>query len=174
MEGEGAKMKEDVARRVGVAMDFSACSRLALQWAADNVARSGDHLIVVTAFKPASYDQGTEIMLWESTGSPYIPLVELSEPVTFKKYGLKPDPETIDMLNTIARQKQVVVSMKVLYGDAREKICEAINNIPLSCLIIGNRGLGKIKRVIMGSVSEYVVNHATCPVTVVKSTENED
>jgi Universal stress protein family len=26
----------------------------------------------------------------------------------------------------------------------------------------------------MGSVSEYVVNHATCPVTVVKSSEHDE
>ncbi|RRT61487.1 hypothetical protein GW17_00004211 [Ensete ventricosum] len=36
--------------------------------------------------------------------------------------------------------------MKIYWGDAREKICEAIDSIPLSCLIIGNRGHGGIKR----------------------------
>lgn len=36
--------------------------------------------------------------------------------------------------------------MKIFWGDAREKICEAIDKIPLSCLVIGNRGLGKLKR----------------------------
>lgn len=38
----------------------------------------------------------------------YIPLTDLSEPGTLKKYGVKPDAETIDMLNTIARQKEVL------------------------------------------------------------------
>lgn len=41
---------------------------------------------------------------------------------------------------------QIVVVMKVYWGDARDKILEAIEKIPLSCLVIGNRGLGKIKR----------------------------
>lgn len=36
--------------------------------------------------------------------------------------------------------------MKIHWGDAREKILEAIDKIPLSFLVIGNRGLGKLKR----------------------------
>lgn len=41
-----------------------------------------------------------------------------------------------------------MVLVKIYWGDAREKICEAIDNIPLNCLVIGNRGLGALKRLI--------------------------
>ncbi|KAL0367802.1 UNVERIFIED_CONTAM: hypothetical protein Sradi_3670300 [Sesamum radiatum] len=109
------------------------------------------------------------MQLWEATGSPLIPLLEFSEPHIMKKYGVNPDPETLDIVATASRQKEITVLMKIYWGDAREKLCESIDNIPLDCLIIGNRGLGKLKRVIMGSVSNYVVSNATCPVTVVKS-----
>ncbi|TYH82653.1 hypothetical protein ES332_D02G077000v1 [Gossypium tomentosum] len=60
----------------------------------------------------------------------------------------------------------VEVLMKVYWGDPREKLCEAIDSIPLSCIIVGNRGLGKLK-----SVSNYVVNNGSCAVTVVKHHE---
>lgn len=36
-----------------------------------------------------------------------IPLAEFSEPTIMKKYGAKPDAETLDIVNTVARQKQV-------------------------------------------------------------------
>ncbi|KAK0606570.1 hypothetical protein LWI29_000859 [Acer saccharum] len=160
----------DAERRVGVAVDFSACSKKALKWAVDNVVRDGDHLILITVQPEGNYEEG---QLWEVTGSPLIPLTEASDPNVMKKYHVKPDPVTLDILNTIARQKKVVVLFKVYWGDAREKICEAIDKIPLSCLIIGNRGLGTIKRAIMGSVSNYVVNNGSCPVTVVKIADNE-
>ncbi|XP_040944150.1 universal stress protein A-like protein isoform X1 [Gossypium hirsutum] len=65
----------------------------------------------------------------------------------------------------------VEVLMKVYWGDPREKLCEAIDSILLSCIIVGNRGLGKLKRIIMGSVSNYVVNNGSCAVTVVKHHE---
>nr|ATE50933.1 universal stress protein 27 [Salvia miltiorrhiza]AWR88476.1 universal stress protein 3 [Salvia miltiorrhiza] len=155
-------------RRVGVAVDFSPCSRKALKWAVDNVARSGDHLILVSVRPEGNYEEG-EMQLWEATGSPLIPLSEFSEPHLMKKYGVSPDPETLDIVSTAARQHGIVVVLKIYWGDAREKLVEAVDSIPLDCIVIGNRGLGKIKRVIMGSVSNFVVNNAPCPVTVVKS-----
>jgi nucleotide-binding universal stress UspA family protein len=33
-------------------------------------------------------------------------------------------------------------------------------------VVMGTRGLGKIRRTIMGSVSDYVVHHSICPVIV--------
>ncbi|XP_073008887.1 universal stress protein PHOS32-like [Typha latifolia] len=160
-------------RRIGVAVDFSGNSKVALTWAAENLVRDGDHLILVNVQKEGIYEEG-EMQLWEATGSPFIPLSEFSDPVIAKKYGVKPDAETLDILTTLARQKEVAIIMKIYWGDAREKLCEAINNIPLSCIVVGSRGLGKIKRVLLGSVSDYVVNNATCPVTVVKEPDHEN
>jgi len=154
-------------RWVGLATDFSEGSRAALRWAADNLLRAGDQLLLLHVIKEADYEQ-SEAILWESTGSPLIPLSEFSNPITAKKYGAKPDAETLDLLNTVAQEKEVMVVIKVLWGDPREKLCHAINDMPLSCLVIGSRGLGKLKRVLLGSVSDYIVNNATCPVTVVK------
>ncbi|KAI4334964.1 hypothetical protein L6164_013657 [Bauhinia variegata] len=161
----------ETTRRVGVAVDFSPCSNKALKWAVDNVVRDGDHLILVTIRPDGDYENG-EIQLWAVTGSPLIPLVEFSDPNTMKKYEVKVGDEALDIVQTVSTQKQVHVLMKIYWGDPREKICEAIDNIPLDCLIIGNRGLGTLKRAILGSVSNYVVNNGSCPVTVVKSSDH--
>ncbi|CAL5415918.1 unnamed protein product [Camellia sinensis] len=50
-----------------------------------------------------------------------------------------------DIANSAARQKEIMVLLKIYWGDASGKICEAIDNIPLSCLVIGSRGVGKLK-----------------------------
>ncbi|KAJ8620497.1 hypothetical protein MRB53_029026 [Persea americana] len=166
-------MEMEGERRVGVAVDFSPCSKKALKWTVENMIRDGDYLILINVQSQVHYEEG-EMQLWEATGSPLIPLNEFSDPGIVKKYGVKPDPETLDLLNCAAREKGIVVVMKVYWGDARDKILEAIEKIPLSCLVIGNRGLGKIKRALLGSVSNYVVNNGSCPVTVVKNIDHED
>ena len=42
----------------------------------------------------------------------------------------------------------------------------AANDIEL--IIMGSRGLGIVKGVLLGSVSQYIVEQAKCPVLVVK------
>ncbi|KAJ8444923.1 hypothetical protein Cgig2_029117 [Carnegiea gigantea] len=153
-------------RRVGVAVDFSDCSKKALRWAMDNILRKGDHLILVSVQIHANYEAG-EMQLWEATGSPLIPHGEFKDPATMKKYGVMPDAETLKLVEDAAKVNEVIPLLKILWGDPREKLCEAVDTIPLSSLIIGNRGLGTIKRVLLGSVSNHVVNNASCPVTVV-------
>jgi nucleotide-binding universal stress UspA family protein len=41
-------------------------------------------------------------------------------------------------------------------------------------IVLGSRGLGGVKRALMGSVSDSVVRHAHCPVMVVRKEEDPD
>ncbi|KAK2394798.1 Adenine nucleotide alpha hydrolase superfamily protein [Trifolium repens] len=157
-------------RRLGIAVDFSPCSVKALQWTIDNLVKEGDNIILVIV-SPEEYEHG-EMQLWSVTGSPLTPLAEFNDSALSKKYEIKPSPEVIKIATTAAEQKKVTVHVKIYWGDAGEKLCEAIEQVPLDSLTMGNRGLGTIRRAIMGSVSNHVVNHATCPVIVVKSPDH--
>ncbi|KAF7816303.1 Universal stress protein A-like protein [Senna tora] len=154
-------------RTVGIAMDFSPTSKLALRWAVDNLINDGDRIILINVQPPTS--DHTRKELFEDTGSPaLVPLEELKEMNFTKQYGIARDFEVLDVLDTVSKTKGAKVVAKVYWGDPREKLCVASEDLKLDSLVIGSRGLGSIKRVLLGSVSNYVVTNASCPVTVVK------
>lgn len=47
-----------------------------------------------------------------------------------------------------------------------EIICRVALEENATMIVMGTRGLGKVRRTILGSVSDYVVHHAHCPVVV--------
>jgi nucleotide-binding universal stress UspA family protein len=53
-------------------------------------------------------------------------------------------------------------------GRADEEIVDLAQSIGVGLIVMGSRGHGRIRRALMGSVSDSVVRHAPCPVTIVR------
>jgi nucleotide-binding universal stress UspA family protein len=53
-------------------------------------------------------------------------------------------------------------------GPAVDEILDLAEEVGADLIVIGSRGLGPVKRVVLGSVSEGVVHHATRPVLVLR------
>jgi nucleotide-binding universal stress UspA family protein len=58
------------------------------------------------------------------------------------------------------------VSTEVLEGHAGERLIALSREADL--LVVGSRGHGGFMGLLLGSVTTYVVNHALCPVVVVR------
>jgi nucleotide-binding universal stress UspA family protein len=68
----------------------------------------------------------------------------------------------------------LVANFKVIDGDPREVIvCEA-ERFKADAVFVGARGHGRMERLLLGSVSNYVVTHATCSVEVVRPSHAEN
>ncbi len=53
-------------------------------------------------------------------------------------------------------------------GRADEEIVDLADSLGIGLIVMGSRGHGRIRRALMGSVSDSVVRHAHCPVTIVR------
>jgi nucleotide-binding universal stress UspA family protein len=54
-------------------------------------------------------------------------------------------------------------------GDAPREIVHLAEDLDAGLVVMGSRGLGGIRRALMGSVSDAVVRHAHCPVLIVRA-----
>jgi nucleotide-binding universal stress UspA family protein len=75
-----------------------------------------------------------------------------------------------DAVKQVEEAGGTVTQAHLRMGDPDDEIlrfCDEQGGFGL--IVMGSRGLTRIKRVIMGSVSESIVRHAPCPVLVARS-----
>ena len=131
-------------RRIVVGVDGSTSSRGALRWAAAQAALASAELEVVIGWSyPMSY------------GFPVIADVDWAADARTTV-----EAELTDVLG----DQQVTV--RVLEGHPARVLLDASRDADL--LVVGSRGHGGFTGLLLGSVSEYVVTHASCPVVVVR------
>lgn len=69
------------------------------------------------------------------------------------------------------RDLGIPVSFLIWVGDPGEQIVSAAEAEHADLVVVGSHGRGAVGRFFIGSVSEYVVRHAHCPVVVVRPRE---
>jgi nucleotide-binding universal stress UspA family protein len=64
--------------------------------------------------------------------------------------------------------------VRVLAGEPGTQICAYAEDSNARGVVLGTRGHGGLRRALLGSVSDHVVRHATCPVVITSHPEGED
>jgi nucleotide-binding universal stress UspA family protein len=64
-----------------------------------------------------------------------------------------------------------VIGTHFRLGRPAQEIVSVGEEVGAGLIVLGSRGLGGVKRALMGSVSDSVVRHAHCPVLVVREAE---
>jgi nucleotide-binding universal stress UspA family protein len=74
-------------------------------------------------------------------------------------------------LEVLAKEKGVEFSFSVIYDPSPYKgIVNFSNSNSIDLIVIGSHGRSGIKKTLLGSVASGVVEHANCPVLIIKKT----
>ena len=139
---------ESDVRRIVVGVDGSPSSNAALLWAADEAAPTGSRLKLFHT--------------WEwmtSAGWSMIPT----------DFDPRHDAQTVldrAIAPVLATHPDLEISAVVAEGQAAEVLANASTGAEL--LVVGSRGHGEVSGMLLGSVSDYCVTHAHCPVLVMR------
>ncbi len=137
--------------RILLATDLSAASDVATEWAFDLACRLGGSLLVVSVIDPR------ELRL--PGGRFHARVDQVRERREAAAQGLVHR----------GRRLGVPVTFLVWDGDPAESIVAAAQAEQADLLLVGSYGRGPIGRLLLGSVSEYVVRNAPCPVLVARA-----
>jgi nucleotide-binding universal stress UspA family protein len=63
-----------------------------------------------------------------------------------------------------------IVDRRLVEGASGQMIIHVADELDVDVIVVGSHGRGWLKRMVIGSVSEYVIHHSTKPVLVVRHT----
>jgi len=142
-------------RVVVIAIDGSEQAEHAFQFYVNNLHQSGNSLVLVHAAEPPLINASQAVML--------------SQPVWDQL--LETEKQKVKALEESYAEKMRAHSLSgkikaIFSGKPGEVVVDLAMEEKASMIVMGTRGLGTIRRTLMGSVSDYVVHHAHCPVVV--------
>jgi nucleotide-binding universal stress UspA family protein len=146
--------------KVVVAVDGSAGSRAALQFAVADAARRGVPVEAVTVYRWPDYLMDFEVM---GTADTERMRARLRRDAEATVRGL------VDEVTGAATGPVPEISVRAVHGSPAHALIQASQGADL--LVVGSRGHGEFSSVLLGSTSMQLAMHATCPVTVVHSPE---
>ncbi|MFD8597864.1 universal stress protein [Kitasatospora sp. NPDC059646] len=150
MNGNGSTAE----RRIVAGVDGSDSSRAALRWALRQAALTGATVeAVITWEYPAVYGWGMTLTETDFTTA--------AEQTLAKVVEEESDPA-----------RPVAISSRVECGNAARVLLDAARGADL--LVIGSRGHGGFTGALLGSVGQHCVQHAPCPVVVVRDPGHDD
>ena len=140
--------------RIVVGVEGSGGARAALRWAIKEARHRNATVDVVTAYSttyvPASPDFN------------YVPL----DPIDLEAEVKRMQDSIIDEVLAEVDSQGVEIRRRMVRGRAADTlIAESVN---AAMLVVGSRGRGGFRGLLLGSVSQQITHHGSCPVVIVR------
>ncbi|MEW2620476.1 universal stress protein [Streptomyces sp. NPDC048106] len=148
--------RQDERERIVVGVDGSEGSKQALSWAVRQADLTGGWVEAVIAWDVPQFHGA---LGWLPPSS--------SDEAALA--GRAQSELTAAVEEAAAAHPTVQVSTVVRYGSPASVLLEASRDAAL--LVVGSRGLGGFRGLLLGSVAQHCVQHAACPVLVLRGKE---
>ncbi|KDQ20874.1 hypothetical protein BOTBODRAFT_50921 [Botryobasidium botryosum FD-172 SS1] len=155
-----ASKGKEQGRRYVVASDLSEESKYAVEWAIGTVLRDGDEMIVVNV---------------QETDSKLDPVDPTSADRVAK---LRNQQERQGLAFLLVRQVtsllqrtklHVSITCQAIHAkNSRKMLVDVVDYTEPTMLIVGSRGMGKLKGILLGSTSHYLIQKSSVPVMVAR------
>jgi nucleotide-binding universal stress UspA family protein len=144
--------------KILVPVDFSDCSRKALDYALPFAVKFGATVTLLHAMHVNYYPTSSEYAVFD-----YPELID-----ELQQYGEKELGNLADSVRKVCPARTLMET-----GHPGEVIVATAKKLETDFIIISTHGRTGWKRAFLGSTAEYVVRHAPCPVLVVREREQE-
>ncbi len=141
--------------RLVVGVDGSESATSAVRWAAREAILRRAKLDLVSAWEVSVSIVGYGLGFAEMSGEMMKGLEQNAE-------------ETLAAAAEVARKgsPDIEIETRAVQGQAADVLMEAARDADL--LVVGSRGMGGFRELLLGSVSQQCAHHATCPVVIVR------
>ena len=156
-----------VFKKILVAVDGSESAKRAGTVALGLAEKLGAELTILYAISPPTGFSGAG---YPTIGGISPPPISQKEIDSFYSYARKVASGIVGDVASLAKKQGVNVKTEIPEGVASvvETIISHADKNSADLIVIGTRGLGGFKKLVLGSVSSGVVSHADCPVLVVR------
>jgi nucleotide-binding universal stress UspA family protein len=111
---------------------------------------------------------GTEVKVI-SVVDAFVRSVEYAAPEVIEAGGMKEARAAVDEAVEIIRSSGLKTTGEVATGREKTEIVDRAKEWGASLVVVGSHGRRGMQRLLLGSVSEYVANHAHCSVEVIRN-----
>jgi len=146
-----------------VAIDSSPSHYLVLEKTLALAAPSHADVVLLTVIEPISSYYST-VLLPTGDWLDWQGVPDLQLEITLKDKA----KELLDSATKELSNGGVACRTRMEVGNPRDMICKIAHEEAPDFLVLGSRGLGQLERMLLGSVSDYVVHHCPCPTIVVR------
>ncbi|VDN11460.1 unnamed protein product [Dibothriocephalus latus] len=147
-------------RKVLISVDGSEDSARAFEWYTTNLLRENDGVVLVHVVEPVNagvnYGLATKSTILTDDFCKHITELADNGRALGRKY--------LDQSKGFGIRARFVLHIGAKPG---EHICRLSKELSIDVIVMGSRGLGKIRRTFLGSVSDYVLHHAITPVIII-------